>query len=98
MDDDLKNETGGNFMESIVALFMIPYEYEAKCIRNALRVGLKALYSLFKRIEFKFFKKGFGTNEKVCIQILCTKEAFEIQQLKAAYSKCCLKFYLSKGN
>lgn len=32
--------------------------------------------------------KGLGTNEKVCIQTICPKEAHEIEILKAAYKRC----------
>jgi len=43
-------------------------EYEAKCVRSAM--------------------KGLGTDEQVLIQILCSKEAHEVEILKAAYKRC----------
>ena len=45
-------------------------EYEAKCVRSAM--------------------KGLGTDEQVLIQILCSKEAHEVEILKAAYKRCIL--------
>jgi hypothetical protein len=44
------------------------YEFEAKCIRSAI--------------------KGPGTNENLLIQLLCSKEAYEIERLKREYLKC----------
>jgi len=44
--------------------------------------------------------KGIGTNEKVLIELLCSKGAFEIQHLSQAYKKSNMidrkEFYLIK--
>lgn len=65
LEDDLEKELSGNFRKVVLGLLMKPIEYEAFCMRNAI--------------------KGFGTNQKAVINLLCTKESHEIKHLKQAY-------------
>ena len=79
----------GKFLTGVLALLVPSEEYDAKCVREAIKVKyLKDL--LFKRPLLNLFTsilKGAGTNEKVLIQTLCPKEAFEIEKIKRAYKK-----------
>jgi annexin A7/11 len=68
LEEDLKSEINGYFLTGVLALIEPIDEYEAKCIRKAI--------------------KGLGTDEQVCIQTLCPKEAHEIEILKSAYERC----------
>ena len=63
----MSEELSGNFKKGVLALLKPTDEYEAECVRNAI--------------------KGAGTNEKICIQLICPKEAHEIEILKAAYNR-----------
>ena len=67
LEEDLKKEISGNFLKGVLALLTPTDEYEAQCLRNAI--------------------KGVGTDEQVCIQLICSKEAHEIEILKAAYNR-----------
>ena len=68
LEDDIKSEISGHFLDGVLALLEPFDEYEAKCMRKAI--------------------KGLGTDEQVLIQILCPKEAHEVEILKAAYKRC----------
>ena len=63
----------GHLLKTFLALLVPSEDYEAICVREAM--------------------KGAGTNEKTLIHILCTKEAHEIKQLKAAYTRCMRIFF-----
>lgn len=67
LEDDFKAELSGHFLAGVLALCVPKEDYDAQCIRYAI--------------------KGIGTNEKVCINLLCSKEAHEIQALKEAYQR-----------
>lgn len=67
LEDDIKSEISGNFLKGVLALLMPNDQYEAQCLRFAM--------------------KGIGTNEKVLIELLCSKGAFEIQHLSQTYKK-----------
>ena len=67
LEEDLKSELNGDFEDIIIALLKPRFEYEAECIREAI--------------------KGVGTREHIVLEILCTKESSEIDQLKQAYKK-----------
>jgi hypothetical protein len=58
----------GNLLKTCLALLTPSEDYEAICLRDAM--------------------KGVGTNEKVLIHILCTKQAHEIKPLQSAYLRC----------
>ena len=55
-------------MKGCLGLLMIPDEYEATCLYNAM--------------------KGLGTDEKVMIELLCTKSAYEIRHMKQVFTRC----------
>jgi hypothetical protein len=38
--------------------------------------------------------RGLGTDEKVLIQLICTKESHEIQQLSETYKKSTISFII----
>ena len=42
---------------------------------------------LYEAQCLRYAMKGIGTNEKVLIELLCTKGAFEIQHLSQTYKK-----------
>jgi hypothetical protein len=58
----------GNLLKTFLALLAPSEDYEAVCLREAM--------------------KGLGTNEKVLIHILCTKQANEIRLLQTSYKRC----------
>ncbi|CAF1014249.1 unnamed protein product [Brachionus calyciflorus] len=66
LEEDIKSETSGHFLDTLIALLEPIDNYEPKMLRKAL--------------------KGLGTNEKVLIQTLCPKEAFEIENLRNTYN------------
>ena len=73
-------------------------EYEAKCLRNSIKVKPMNLHknnTFFPNLSifWHFYLlvkpfQGFGTNENVIIQTLCPKEQNELEILKAAYKRC----------
>jgi len=67
LEEDLKSEISGNFLDGVLGLLMPHDEYEASCIRGAI--------------------KGVGTCEQVIIEILCSKDAPQIEKLNKAYKK-----------
>lgn len=67
LEEDLKSEISGHFLKSCLALLMLTDEYEATCLKDAM--------------------KGLGTNEKVLIQILCTKNCYEIRHLAFTFKR-----------
>ena len=71
LEDDFKSDLSGYFLETVLALFKNPYEYQAEWLNEAC--------------------EGLGTNEKLLIQLICTKDAYEIKQLVAAYEDRRLK-------
>ena len=62
LEDDIKSEISGHFLDGVLALLEPSDQYEVKCLRNAI--------------------KGLGTDEQVLIQILCSKEAHEVETQK----------------
>lgn len=67
LEEDLKSEISGHFLKGCLGLLMIPDEYEATCLYNAM--------------------KGLGTDEKVMIELLCTKSAYEIRHMKQVFTR-----------
>jgi hypothetical protein len=39
LEEDLKKEISGNFLKGVLALLLSTEEYEAQCIREAIKVG-----------------------------------------------------------
>ncbi|RNA16723.1 annexin A7 isoform X1, partial [Brachionus plicatilis] len=66
LEESIKSEISGNFLEGVLALLEPVDKYEAKCLRKSL--------------------KAINTNEKILIQTICPKEAFEIENLKMIYN------------
>lgn len=67
LEEDLKSEISGHFLKSCNALLMYTDEYEANCLKDAM--------------------KGLGTDEKVMIELLCTKDAHEIRHMAQIFKR-----------
>lgn len=67
LEEDISSEISGKFLTGVLALLIPTSEYEAVCLRKAI--------------------KGAGTDERVVIQVLCSKEAKDIKMLKEAYTR-----------
>lgn len=65
--DDLKSELGSAFEDLTVAVLATPRQYDARCLRAAM--------------------KGAGTDESCLIQILCTKNNDQIEEIKTVYTE-----------
>ena len=76
LEEDLKSEISGHFLKGVLGLLMPTEEYEATCLRNAM--------------------KGLGTNEKVMIELLCSKDANEIKKMAQVFKRCKLTFLVIK--
>lgn len=67
LEEDLKSEISGHFLKGVLGLLMETDEYEATCLREAM--------------------KGLGTNEKVMVELLCTKNAYEIRHMAEVFKR-----------
>lgn len=67
LEEDLKSEISGNFLQAVIGLLTPRVEYEATCLRNAMQ--------------------GLGTKESVLIELLCSKDPYEIEILKDTYAR-----------
>lgn len=78
-------------MTGVLALLVPSDEYDAICVEEAIKVNF-ILCWLSKRFLFinlfMSILKGAGTNERVLVQTLCTKDPSQIGKIKAAYKKC----------
>lgn len=66
LDEVIRSKLNGNLQKTVLALMIPIEEFEARCLRDAL--------------------KGVGTNERVLIEILCPKQAYEILNIKNKYN------------
>ena len=73
VEDDIKNETRGNFSKCLCSLLQPIEEFESQCLMEAI-----------------------GKNSNVMIQIICSKEAHEIEVLNAAFNRSIDRLLLSK--
>ena len=71
LEEDLKSELSGHFLQGCLALLKPTDEYEATCLMQAM--------------------KGLGTNEKVMIELLCTKNCHEIRHMQQVFKRCKIK-------
>lgn len=67
LEEELKSEISGRFLESVLLLLKRTDEFEAECLNKAM--------------------KGLGTNEKLLIELLCTKNGYELEVVSNAYKK-----------
>lgn len=67
LEEDLKSEISGHFLDGVLLLLKQTDEFEAECAYDAI--------------------KGIGTKEKILIEVLCSKNGYELQRLAAAYRK-----------
>lgn len=67
LEEDLKSEISGHFLKGVLAMLIPTDEYEATCLREAM--------------------KGMGTDEKVMIELLCTKNSHEIRHMAQVYKR-----------
>ena len=86
LEEDLKSELKGDFEDIVIALLTPRYKFEAQCMQNAMKVN-RFLNASIHNFKFLHNLKGIGTNEAVIIELLCSKDASEIENLKAAYSE-----------
>ena len=53
LEEDLKKEISGNFLKGVLALLQTTEEYEAQCIREAIKVGNNIPDKLWFKIILK---------------------------------------------
>lgn len=89
LEEEFKSELNGNYEKVTIALLYPRYEYEASCVRKAIHVTnqFQSRYLLLKAILF-IYSKGAGTDEKIIIDLILTKESDELIRLKSAYKSC----------
>ena len=90
LDEDLEKELTGNFRKTVITLFKDPYEYQAEELKKGCEVIFRRnnFFQLFKNVLHLLKNiKGIGTNENLLIEIICSKDAKEIKQLRKAFKK-----------
>ena len=87
LNEKLCEEIDGHFLETVLALFKDPFEYEAEWIKNA---------SEDKDEDVN--EDVFLADEKTMIEVFCSREASEIKNLNQAFIKRILTLNKYKNN
>ena len=74
LNEKLSEEIDGYFLETVLALFRDPYEYEAEWIKNTSE-GIDEC------------DDDYLADEKISIELFCCRETSEIKNLNAAFLK-----------